>query len=296
MKKLTISLMALLSLVFASCEDDWTEAAPQTNPQEQAIAVNDITLKRIVPEAINLQETYMKDNKVKLFTESVKNLPAGSQMKYELQFSKTEDFARYGTVTCEMDSDTAVVRASDFEEAYKATIGRSPKAKDIFIRYAAYIVKDETSVVRLGDPNTYLGASKIKVTPYPKDVFIENNYYLLGTINGWSVAQAIKFNHTGDPYENPVFTLEVNISEEEATSGWWWKIVPESTYLTGNWVDGDNAAYGVAVNGDNASEGMLLPRTATADIGAGCLTKMSGKLLLTINLEDGTYSFTPVAE
>ena len=55
MKKLTISLMALLSLVFASCEDDWTEAAPQTNPQEQAIAVNDITLKRIVPEAINLQ-------------------------------------------------------------------------------------------------------------------------------------------------------------------------------------------------------------------------------------------------
>ena len=57
MKKLTISLMALLSLVFASCEDDWTEAAPQTNPQEQAIAVNDITLKRIVPEAIDLHET-----------------------------------------------------------------------------------------------------------------------------------------------------------------------------------------------------------------------------------------------
>lgn len=154
--------MALLSLVFASCEDDWTEAAPQTNPQEQAFAVDDITLKSIVPEAINLQETYMKDNKVRLFTESVKNLPEGSRTKYELQFSKTADFAKYGTVTCEMDSDTAVVRASDFEEAYKATIGRNPKAKDIFIRYAAYIVKDETSVVRLGDPNTYLGASKIR--------------------------------------------------------------------------------------------------------------------------------------
>lgn len=295
MKKLTISLMALLSIVFASCEDDWTEATPQTNPQEQAFAVNDITLKSIVPGAINLQETYMKDNKVKLFTESVKNLPAGSQMKYELQFSKTADFAKYGTVTCEMDSDTAVVRASDFEEAYKATIGRSPRAKDIFIRYAAYIVKDETSIVRVGDPNTYFGASKINVTPYPTDLVIENNYYLLGTINGWSVATAVKLNHTGDPYENPVFTLNVNISEDEAASGWWWKIVPESTYQTGNWVDGDNTAYGVAVNGDSASEGMLLPRTATADIGAGCLKK-SGQLLLTINLEDGTYSFTPAAE
>lgn len=70
--------MALLSLVFASCEDDWTEAAPQTNPQEQVFAVDDITLKSIVPEAINLQETYMKDNKVRLFTESVKNLPEQS--------------------------------------------------------------------------------------------------------------------------------------------------------------------------------------------------------------------------
>ena len=33
MKKLTISLLALLTLGFASCEDDWTEATPQVNPQ-----------------------------------------------------------------------------------------------------------------------------------------------------------------------------------------------------------------------------------------------------------------------
>ena len=98
MKKSTIAFIAVLSLVFASCDDDWTEALPQVNPQEQAFAVDDITLKSIVPEAINLQETYMKDNKVKLFTESVKNLPAGSKMMYELQFSKTADFAKYGTL------------------------------------------------------------------------------------------------------------------------------------------------------------------------------------------------------
>ena len=55
MKKLTISLMALLSLVFASCEDDWTEAAPQKNPQEALIAVDDIALTTMLPEAINLQ-------------------------------------------------------------------------------------------------------------------------------------------------------------------------------------------------------------------------------------------------
>ena len=295
MKKSTIAFIAVLSLVFASCDDDWTEALPQVNPQEQAFAVDDITLKSIVPEAVNLQEAYMKDNKVKLFTESVDNLPAGSKIRYELQFSKTADFAKYGTLVCEMDSDTAVVRASDFQSAYVAAISRGSKAKQLYLRYAAYIVKDETSVVRLGDPNTYLGASKIKVTPYPSDLVIENNYYLLGTINDWSVATAIKLDHTGNPYENPVFTLKVNISDEQAANGWWWKVVPESTYITGNWVSGDNAAYGVAENGDGATEGMLIPRTAKDDVGAGCL-KTSGKLLFSINLEDGTYSFTPAAE
>lgn len=295
MKKITISLMALLSIAFTSCEDDWTEVNPQTNPQEAAISVDDIMLTNMLPEAISLQDTYMTDNKVRLFTDSVNNLPAGSDVKYELQFSKTDDFARFGTLPITMDGDTAYVAASDFQTAYVSTIGRSPKAKDIFVRYAAYIVKDETSVVRVGDPDTYIGGTQVNVTPYPSDLVIEDNYYLLGTINGWSVAEAIKFDHTGDPYDNPVFTIKVDISKADAASGWWWKIVPESTYKTGNWVDAANASYGVAENGSEEAEGMLTPRTADADCGAGCL-KMEGQLLLTINLEEGTYAFTSAVD
>lgn len=287
--------MALLSLVFASCEDDWTEAAPQKNPQEALIAVDDIALTTMLPEAINLQEAYMTDNKVRLFKEAVKNLPADSQIEYEMQFSKSENFDKFGTLKCEKDSDVALVRASDFEEAYLNTIGRSPKAKDIFVRFAAYIVKDATSTVRVGDPDTYIGATKVNVTPYPSSVVIEENYYLVGTINEWSVATAIKLDHTGDPYDNPVFTKKVSISPEAANDGWWWKIVPESTFNNGDWVSAANAAYGVAVNGSEKKEGMLVARTADTDCGAGCL-KEAGDLLLTINMEEGTYSFTPAAE
>lgn len=287
--------MALLSLVFASCEDDWTEAAPQKNPQEALIAVDDIALTTMLPEAINLQEAYMTDNKVRLFKEAVKNLPAGSYIEYEMQFSKSENFDKFGTLKCEKDSDVALVRASDFEEAYLNTIGRSPKAKDIFVRFAAYIVKDATSTVRVGDPDTYIGATKVNVTPYPSSVVIEENYYLVGTINDWSVATAIKLDHTGDPYDNPVFTKKVSISPEAANDGWWWKIIPESTFKNGDWVSAANAAYGVAENGSEKKEGMLVARTADTDCGAGCL-KEAGDLLLTINMEEGTYSFTPAAE
>ena len=120
---------------------------------------------------------------------------------------------------------------------------------------------------------------------------IEQNYYLLGTVNGWSVAQAIKLNHSDkDVYDDPAFSIKVDISAADAASGWWWKIVPESTYATGNWVDAKNASFGVAENGSEELSGMLVGRTATEDCGAGCL-KVQGPYLLTINLEEGTYKF-----
>ena len=61
--------------------------------------------------------------------------------------------------------------------------------------------------------------------------------------------------------------------------------------------DGDGLAVAEAyfANVAKVAEGSLVGRTAKNDVGAGCL-KMSGDLLLTINLEDGTYSFTPIAK
>lgn len=285
-------LMAALAFGICSCDDTIEEAIPQHYDQEAAVTVDDIVLNKTLPEAISLKEIADQGDTINLFQiEEVKNLPANSAVDFVLQFSNSEDFSNYGSLDVTVKDGVAFVLASEWQNQYLNVVGRSPKAKDINIRYEAYMVKNGTSVVRMGGPETYVGSSKVNVTPYPSELVIEENYYLLGTVNGWSVAEAIQFSHTGDPYDNPVFTIKVNITPEQAAEGWWWKIVPESTYKTGDWVSADNASFGVAENGSEASEGKLVARTVDTDCGAGCL-KREGKLILTINMEEGTYAFT----
>lgn len=289
-------LLAAFAFGICSCDDTIEDAIPQSNAQEAAVTVDDIVLNKTLPEAISLKELADQGDTVKLFQiEEIKNLPANSSVDFVLQFSNREDFSKYGTLDVTVDNGVAFVLASEWQTQYLKVVGRSPKAKYIFVRYEAYLAKNGTSVVRMGGPEIYVGASQVNVTPYPSELVIEDNYYLLGTVNEWSVAEALPFSHTGDPYDNPVFTIKVDITPEQAAAGWWWKIVPESTYKTGNWVDADNASFGVAENGSEASEGMLVGRTATTDCGAGCL-KLEGQLLLTINMEEGTYAFSSAVD
>lgn len=289
-------LLAAFAFGICSCDDTIEDAIPQSNAQEAAVTVDDIVLNKTLPEAISLKELADQGDTVKLFQiEEVKNLPANSSVDFVLQFSNRDDFSKYGELDVTVDNGVAFVLASEWQNQYLKVVGRSPKAKDIFVRYEAYMAKNGTSVVRMGGPEVYVGASQVNVTPYPSELVIEDNYYLLGTVNNWSVAEALPFSHTGDPYDNPVFTIKVDISPEQAAAGWWWKIVPESTYKTGNWVDADNASFGVAENGSEASEGLLVARTATTDCGAGCL-KLGGQLLLTINMEEGTYAFSSAVD
>ena len=296
MKKLNFMLLAAFAFGICSCDDTIEDAIPQSNAQEAAVTVDDIVLNKTLPEAISLKELADQGDTVKLFQiEEVKNLPANSSVDFVLQFSNRDDFSKYGELDVTVDNGVAFVLASEWQNQYLKVVGRSPKAKDIFVRYEAYMAKNGTSVVRMGGPEVYVGASQVNVTPYPSELVIEDNYYLLGTVNNWSVAEALPFSHTGDPYDNPVFTIKVDISPEQAAAGWWWKIVPESTYKTGNWVDADNASFGVAENGSEASEGLLVARTATTDCGAGCL-KLGGQLLLTINMEEGTHAFSSAVD
>ena len=161
------------------------------------------------------------------------------------------------------------------------------------IRYIAYKRSSNDQNTRIGGYEKYFGETTVTVTLTPKEdnIVIENNYYLLGTINGWSVAKAVKFDHTGDAYDNPVFTLDVDVSETDAADGWWWKIIPESTYVTGNWLDTDYSQYGPTEDGFKATEGMIVPKFNGVDPSAGCITK-AGHYLLTIDMEKRTYCFS----
>lgn len=296
MKKLSIMLMMAFSLCLVSCEDEWVEATPQSNAQEATFTIDGVTVASALPESIELQALNTAGDTIKaLNITNVQNLPANSELAFVAQLSDTEDFANYYVLNTWVTDNVVCVSAEDWQTGHLSVFGRSPKAKTAYLRYEAYVVKNTTSSVRLGGESSYVGQTTVSVTPYPSELNIEEAYYLLGTINGWSVATAVKFDHTGDVYDNPVFSISVDISEDEAASGWWWKVIPESTYVTGDWVSAADASFGPAEDGSAELSGLLVGRTDTEDSKAGCL-KTAGQMLLTIDMENLSYEFTSAVE
>lgn len=297
MKKIALLPALALCLGFTSCDDNDIIGIPQ-NPDSGIFETGGLVMTPAVTalDTIDLKACDEAVTNVAVSSITLTDFPADYELKLVMQVSKDETFSRYAEVETSIADGVVYASPDDLQEAYYSTISKGPKAKTVYVRYAGYAVKDLTTA-RLGGPSFYWPAgdvnyAELTLLPFPSSLVIEDNYYLLGTINDWSVAEAVKMTHSEQsPYDDPVFTLKVDISSEDAANGWWWKIVPQSTYETGNWVDAANSSYGVAENGDESLSGMLIARTATADCGAGCL-KVAGPYLLTINLEDGTYEYS----
>ena len=297
MKKIALLGVLALALGFTSC-DGYEEPNPpaQSNPQEpifniEGISVDDSFKGEVIDVAL-----FKNENKnIDVLNVTLTDFPTTCNLNMVMEISGTEDFARSGKIETTYADGIVSVDPVKFNDVYTSVISKSPKQKTIYARYAAYAVNGDESV-RLGGPDTYFGAIAMNVLPLPSDLVIEQNYYLIGTACDWQFATAIKLNHSDkDPYDDPVFSLVVNITEEQAAAGWWWKIIPESTYNAGNWVNAPYAQFGPAENGSEDMEGMLMAMTKNedgtfAEPGAGCLFA-AGPYLLTIDMIEGTYSF-----
>lgn len=291
MKKIALLSAVALGLAFTACDDTEIIDIPQ-NPAPVEFKVDDLKLTATeqLSSVLDLEALNNSYANIKVADISLVNFPSDYELNVVMQMSADDTFSKICEVPASVVDNQIVVNPDDLQGVYVANISKGPKQRTVYARFAAYAVKDQAQV-RLGNPDYYWGPFSLIVKPYPSALVIEQNYYLLGSINGWSVAEAVKLNHSDkDVYDDPVFSIVVNITAQQAADGWWWKIVPESTYVTGNWVDGDNTAFGVAENGSEELSGMLVGRTAAQDCGAGCL-KVSGPYRLTINLEEGTYKF-----
>lgn len=286
-----------MAIAATSCGDDPDFNAPiQSNPQEPVLEVDGIYGEQNPESAeVNLKNLADAGENIPVANFSVASMPAGYSLKVVAQVSKADDFAKYGEVPVTLTDNVAWVTPEDMQNVYVSQISKSPAAKDVYVRFAPYAVKGNEEL-RIGGLDNFIGPFKMNVTPFPSDLVIEDNYYLLGTINGWSVPNAVKFTHSDlSGYDDPIFTTVVEITQAQAEDGWWWKIIPQSTFETGNWVDGNYSAFGPAENGSEDMEGVLNPSMMEGDkykdTGAGCLYE-AGTYMLTIDMIEGTYSFT----
>lgn len=286
-----------MGVAFAACDNyEEPNPQPQTNPQAPVLKTDEVALaSSLATDTYDLAALSEAGEKIVLAVVEAPDL--GPQFTYsaEVQISKN-NFATAGTVPCTLEAlegaDNAYqlsVTPDDLQGIYYSTISKGPKTKEVSVRYALYTQATAGSMTtRIGGDDNYYGPFAMTLTPFPTSLVLEDNYYLVGTACDWTVAQAIKLNHSdASVYDDPMFSYKFDVYE-----GWWWKIIPESTFVTGDWASGPNSQFGVEVNGDDALAGVLVAATAEAEPEAGCLN-VSGSFLLTINVEDMTYEFSP---
>lgn len=318
MKKIALFISGALCVALASCDAKLPDALPQMNEQDHIFTVNGVTAEDEIVGDIDIQEKIDAgiSDIAMLKVMRVEEVPAGTNMRIDAEFSPNAEFpddkvivqvlkviseptpgpepkAKVLASTDEINAGevaTFGIETAALQDIHVKMFGRSPKIQTVFVRYAVYM-ECQGCEVRLGGPTTYLMSKSYSELPKTPEIKIEEAYYLVGTISGWDIKTAVKFNHSDiNVYDDPVFTLPVDINAEQAAEGWWWKIVPQSVYETGDWGSGKFSQFGVAENGSHDLSGLLIAATDTEEPGAGAIDT-AGQFLLTINLMDGTYEF-----
>ncbi|MCM1005520.1 MAG: hypothetical protein NC402_04410 [Prevotella sp.] len=300
MKKIALFCSAaLLALGFSSCEENPGLGIPQTNPQETVMSAGGITVNygsAIQGSTLDLNN-YATQNLVDgewdgtytyttipvielaLTDEEAAAIPAGTNVSFIMDLATQADFSDQ----IQIPVVDGAVPAADWDEYFRAKLGKSPAAKDNYVRFEAYLESDGQEV-RVGNPDTYFAQKTLSVTPCPLNIKISEGYYLIGTCNGWALDTQFPMKHSDQSvYDDPVFTIAVEITEEEAAAGWWWKVASKEAVEAADW---DKTICGPAANGDEALEGSIVD----VDAQAGCI-KEAGSFILTVNMIDMTYKF-----
>jgi hypothetical protein len=277
MKKLFIYLTSLLILGFTSCNEDFNKnvAPPQLHEQEDAQEAGfKVELGNGLSAPVILSDF---DSHASLLAVSVTEtppLPEGATLSYVLQFSTTEDFARYVDMPSTAENNAVFISAADLDAVVKELHGKTPQPDIIYIRIYIYI-HTGTSAVR--STATIIGPATVT----PIGVAIEPTYYLIGDMNGWNLDTLIRFGHAGGSvYDNPNFAAVVKVKKDT-----YFRIVPQSAVdLREQGGDFWSRVYGTAIDGDASPAGTVV----TEGAGAIHITD-SGYVRIILNMSNYTY-------
>lgn len=279
--------IGVLALGLASCDDKSDLGVMQVNPQTPVLTPGGtLSVTATTPLSggnITLSD-YQGGSVPAVQYAFVDSVMDNATPVIVMQLASKEDYSDAIDITLEnaADGNTCSVSTQAWDDAFRRLLGKAPSAKPNYVRFAAYLTNG-TQLLRVGDDNTWFAPTTVTVTPIDLGIRVEEAYYLVGSVNGWNLATAIKFDHSDKSvYDDPVFTLSINVTAEQAKEGWWWKIVPESNFKAQEW----NGLYGPEMNGDPALSGNLY-----AGGEAGALST-AGQQLFTIDMLSCTYSVT----
>lgn len=299
MNKYIFIALAAAGMSLASC-DEYTLPNPpaQSNPQEPVFKNTDLTVTNAVSGTIDLPALNTEHEPVWVLNYSFVDFPESYTLQFVAQFSADETFAEtYDVNAATTPADNVghygfvTLAVADVQTAVNTLISKSPAAQNIYVRYPVYAVNG-TSHVRIGGPDVYYYQGVYNVLPMRQENVIEKEYFLIGNFCDWDFSKAIPFTqlHEGNPYDNPEFTVKIDVDKALADSpeGFQWKVLPVSSFLN-LWLDG---AFGAVANGDEPN-GNLIPVNGKETPG---VIRQEGPYMININMETRRYTVDPAFE
>lgn len=295
MKKISLFMMALLNLAFAACDDDYaTEVGPQSNPQENLLQLNDVSVTTGV-QTINISELINGENgedpiKIGTVILNKENLPANAVLTADVQFATDENFENVITVRAQdfNESYDINVTPSVLQDAYFNSITHNPTTRQMYVRTILYAMTAGESVAIIGsDGIKYFDTHIVNLTPLNK-VQISPNYYIVGGPNDWATSAAersIKFNHSDvNVYDDPVFTVTFDAAEGDT----WFAIGDDEAcdaIGNGDW----SKLLGIVGGNSQSTEGKLDFRYNMGAENSFCVPAGAKQIRVTINMMDYTF-------
>lgn len=280
----------MISFAFIAC-DDYEEPNPpaQSNPQQAIFAANGLSFAS-AGQSYNLDALNAQGEDALLGEVTLTDFPEDYTLKLVLEVSADETFAKVAEATTTVTENQVLVSPDDLQGAYSAAVTKDPKAGTAYGRFAAYAVNNKMEA-RLGGPDFYYGPFALSITPLAPSKVIEDAYYLIYSEDGetWSADNSLRMGHSDkSPYDDPVFSLAYNFSEEMIGGGLYWKIVPQSTLTAG---DFSALTYGTTEEEMFNEEGTLVANSEFAGI-----TYITGAVNFTVNMEELTFNYFQAIE
>lgn len=250
-------------LILTACTEDFNGnvAAPQQWEQETAKTIG---FKAEKVGTIDLNT--VASEKVKVCSITKPALTAGRVKGYVLYLNEK--------VTLEVDS-LGQVKTDALQDSIVSIFGKRPELRTLNGRLYA--------LVALGGQTLRSDSVALTLAVKPKAPFIAEEYYILVWDKSTIGPTVTRFNHTGDVYENPIFTI---VTKVVAGAEWLVGTKKYASPIEQETVEPGTGRLGNATEGSDATEGTLVPE------GNRMKFKAAGWTKIELNMADYTYKVT----
>lgn len=250
-------------LILTACTEDFNGnvAAPQQWEQETAKTIG---FKAEKVGTIDLNT--VASEKVKVCSITKPALTAGRVKGYVLYLNEK--------VTLEVDS-LGQVTTGALQDSIVSIYGKRPELRTLSGRLYA--------LVALGEQTLRSDSVALTLAVKPKAPFIAEEYYILVWDKSTIGPTVTRFNHTGDVYENPIFTI---VTKVVAGAEWLVGTKKYASPIEQETVEPGTGRLGNATEGSDATEGTLVPE------GNRMKFKAAGWTKIELNMADYTYKVT----